>query len=491
MPLPAGIPIPSTIRRWWLHSQLALGKSREYAFLVLLPAAYFRLSSPIFTHNSVTLSLYLAFVFVFLPFKTAVALWGVFLAYRDGRNHRGRSRYSIAANPLAAPLRKRPFWRAGGVWMLSGIFVIWVYTYGVASPFPDTAELLRSPVLREHKSYNASYFIAASFWNNEPILGHWTREMTALVKILGRHNVYLSLTENDSEDNTASILLHYARELTKMGVPHSLNITRELRGYPSNMPWRDIPHRMSYMANLRNGALQPLYGITTPFRSVVLMNDVVFHHTDVLKLIIASKGNTMACSVDMDGATLYDQWVLRDSCGRSTSGFWPFFMDSGDRDAVIRGDVLKVGTCWNGIVVLDADPFLNNTLRRGDWGGEPLRFPQPPGCIISECSLLPLKLINQTSDSSIVMDSAVVVAYTVGWWKYYAVWLRMPVVRLWMRIFEERWWAIWWVVFKDALRWKGLDDGKEKGECVVEGWPQCGSKGIWAKGGVRLRKQNA
>ncbi|KAF3214766.1 hypothetical protein TWF106_008935 [Orbilia oligospora] len=481
------ISIHSTIRRWWGYYRSILGGYHEYAILILLPALYFRFSYPIFTHNSATLSLYLATVFFFLPIKTAAALWGLVACGRDNRNHYGKSRYSTGL--LATPLKRKSPWRVPA-WILSGIFVIWTYAYGTASPFPEASELVSDPVFLEHQKSNASYFIAASFWNNEPVLDHWTREMTSLIEVLGPQNVYLSLTENDSEDNTASKLLHYARKLTKMQVQHSLNITRELRGYPSNMPWENIPHRMAYMANLRNGALQPLYENNTPFRTLVLMNDVVFHHTDVLKLIIASNGKTMACSVDMDGATLYDQWVLRDSCGRATTGFWPFFMDSKDRAVVRRGGVLDVGTCWNGIVALDADPFLNTTLRReGSWNGDPLRFPQPPGCIISECALLPLTLINQTSDPIVVMDSSVVVAYTVHWWNYYAVWLRMPVVRLWMRVFEEWWWGAWWIFFGDGLKWIGLDDGKEMGECVVEGWPECGSKATWKKGSVRLKKK--
>ncbi|KAJ6259690.1 hypothetical protein Dda_5328 [Drechslerella dactyloides] len=358
------VPNASAIRRWWIYSRLLLGSYHEYAILILPPALYFRLSHPIFTHNSATLSLYLTVVLVLLPVKTAGALWS--LVTGSGGNHgRHRSRYSQTL--LATPSKKEASWRT--VWIISGLFVIWTYTYGIGSPFPEASELLRNSVLLEHKKSNASYFIAASFWNNEPILDHWTHEMELLIEALGRNNVYLSLTENDSEDNTASMLLHFGRVLTKKGIPHSLNITRELRGYPSNMPWHDIPHRMSYMANLRNGALQPLYENPTPFQTLVLLNDVVYHHTDVLKLIIASKSKTMACSIDMDGATLYDQWVLRDSCGRSTSGFWPFFLDAEDRDAVRRGGVLNVGTCWNGIVVLDADPFLNASLRRGEWNG--------------------------------------------------------------------------------------------------------------------------
>ncbi|KAF3907057.1 hypothetical protein AA313_de0209949 [Arthrobotrys entomopaga] len=484
--LPSSIWPPISPAIWSPGTRTLGNRYLQYGALVLLPALYFRISHPIFTHNSATLSLYLAVVLVYLPIKTTSVFLELLrsrvLLSHSYRKH-GGSRFPsglLATPPTQSTNRSRAI-----PWILAGIFVFWTYYYGLADPFPKSSELLDDPVFRDRNLSNASYFIAANFWNNEPVLPHWTREMTSLIKILGTKHVFLSLTENDSEDNTASMLLHYARTLTKMNVPHSLNITRELRGYPSNMPWHDIPHRMSYMANLRNGALQPLYENPTPFRSLILMNDVVFHHTDILKLIIASDDKTMACSLDMDGATLYDQWVLRDSCGRSTSGFWPFFMNGGDRAVVRRGGVLNVGTCWNGIVVLDADPFLNATLRREPSHLEPLRFPQPPGCIISECALLPLALVNQTTHPKVVMDSSVIVAYSVRWWNYYAVWMRTPVVQLWMRLFEEHWWAVWWwLFFRDGLRWVGLDDGKEKGECIVKGWPKCTEKTPWEPGTV-------
>lgn len=334
----------------------------------------------------------------------------------------------------------------------------------------------------------------------------WASETLQLIDILGRQNVYVSVTENDSMDDTATKLRQFGTELKGRNIMHNVNITSGIREKPLKDPWRSVPHRVGYMTNLRNGALQALEDVRKRFDVVVLLNDIVYHHTDVLKLVAALGGDDiktdpskdiaaqpkrrMACGLDLDGAALYDAWVLQDRCGRPITGLWPFFTSEEDKQAVRDGRVLEVGTCWNGIAVLDGDMFLEPSLRSdtADWDAEPLRFQQPPKCIISECTLLPLRVTNTTGGAPIVVDPTVIVAYSIRWWNYYAVWLRMPVVNLWMSIFEERYWDLWWKMgMGKGLRWTGLDDGREKNECVVQGWPRCDSKEVAVKGGLRFK----
>ncbi|KAL6875180.1 glycosyltransferase family 69 protein [Trichoderma novae-zelandiae] len=483
--------------------------SFHHVYLVALPSLYFRVSPLLFTHNSTPLSIYLAVVLVYIPASVVLAAWRHFSPSYASKRRKRRTSFLLPSNGSSSS-SPRAGARGGAaqqllVWLSGALFSLWAYTRGLSSPFPTASSLVASsPTLQAHRARNASYFIAASFWNNDEVLGSWTAQTLELIDVLGRANVYVSLTENDSEDNTASKLLHFGRELTRRGVAHSVNITTDLRGDPPENPWRSIRHRMGYMANLRNGALEPLGQLNRRFENVVLLNDVVYHHTDVLKLMAAVGGDDvdngphatrpgkrrMACSIDMDGATLYDTWVLRDRCGRPASGFWPFFTSERDRRAVREQRVLEVGTCWNGIVVLDGDMLLDPPLRSGDagWDADTLRFQQPPECIISECALLPLTITNVTGGAPVVMDPSVIVGYSVKWWRYYALWLRMPVVRLWMRLFEEGYWGLWWRLgMGNGLRWKGLDKGKEKDECVVTGWPSCEEEDACAaKGGFRF-----
>lgn len=497
-------------------------RSYREIYLVALPTLYFRLFPLIFTHNSTPLSIYLAVVLVYIPAKVILAAWQAYFSssYASKRRKR-RSSFLLPSNGPSsssnASSSKNGRAGLGGeaaqslLWLCGALFTLWAYTWGISSPFPSAASIVASsPTLQDQQARNASYFIAASFWNNEDILDSWTAQALQLIDALGRPNVYVSLTENDSDDNTASKLLHFGRELTRRHVAHSVNITMDLRGYPPENPWHSIKHRMGYMANLRNGALEPLGRLNRRFENVVILNDIVYHHTDILKLIAAVGGDDvhasrakhstshqapkpgkrrMACSIDMDGATVYDTWVLRDRCGRPVSGFWPFFTAEDDKRAVREERVLPVGTCWNGIVVLDGDMLLEPPLRskRADWDADTLRFQQPPECIVSECALLPLSITNTTGGAPIVMDPSVIVGYSVQWWRYYAVWLRMPIVRLWMRVFEEGYWGLWWTLgMGKGLRWTGLDNGKEKNECVVSGWPACESNEYAVKGGIRF-----
>jgi hypothetical protein len=480
----------------------------HHVYLVALPALYFRVSPLLFTHNSTPLSIYLALVLVYIPASVVLAAWQHF-SPSDAATRRKRRRRSFLlpsnGSSSSSPRASRQGAAQLLLWLSGALLSLWAYTKGLSSPFPTASSLVASsPTLQAHRARNASYFIAASFWNNDEVLDSWTAQTLELIDVLGRPNVYVSLTENDSEDNTASKLLHFGRELTRRGVAHSVNITTDLRGDPPENPWHSIRHRMGYMANLRNGALEPLGQLNRRFENVVLLNDVVYHHTDVLKLVAAVGGDDvnvngahatrpgkrrMACSIDMDGATLYDTWVLRDRCGRTASGFWPFFASERDRRAVREQRVLEVGTCWNGIVVLDGDMLLEPPLRSSDagWDADTLRFQQPPECIISECMLLPLAITNVTGGAPVVMDPSVIVGYSVKWWRYYALWLRMPVVRLWMKLFEEGYWGLWWRLgMGNGLRWNGLDGGKEKNECVVTGWPSCDADEYAVKGALRL-----
>ncbi|RFU74726.1 glycosyltransferase family 69 [Trichoderma arundinaceum] len=504
-----------TVRR---RISLLIRHVRSYheVYLLVLPTLYLRVSPLIFTHNSTPLSVYLAVVLVYIPAKVILAAWrAYFSSSYASQGRKRRSSFLLPSNGSSSSKTSRSGTSRGAaqslLWLCGALFSCWVYTRGISSPFPTASSIVASsPTLQAHRARNASYFIAASFWNNEEILDSWTAQTLELIDSLGRSNVYVSLTENDSDDNTASKLLHFGRELTKRNVAHSVNITTDLRGYPSENPWHSIKHRMGYMANLRNGALEPLSQLNRRFENVVLLNDVVYHHTDVLKLVAAVGGDVnvphaklpmshpmaknprrrrMACSIDMDGATLYDTWVLRDRCGRPVSGFWPFFTSEEDRRTVRENRVVEVGTCWNGIVVLDGDMLLDPPLRseNADWDADALRFKQPPECIVSECALLPLTITNTTGGAPIVVDPSVIVGYSVKQWRYYAVWLRMPVVRLWMNVFEEGYWGFWWIIgLGKGLRWKGLDGGKEKNECVVTGWPMCESSLLAVKGGLRF-----
>lgn len=491
------------------------------AYLFLLPALFFRFFPFIMTHNSTPMSAFLALVLIYIPAHVALAAWQSYSSLlrtmqraREMREcspvlmrNAPKQAYSPPSPWLRSSLARNPDTVSLSLWVCGALLTVWVYTSGISPPFPSASSLISSsPTLTAYLERNATYYISATFWNNEDILSAWTYETLQLIDILGPSNVYVSMTENDSEDDTPTMLRRFGRQLDVLNVRHNVNISTGIREEPLDDPWRSVRHRVGYMTNLRNGALQSLEDARQRFDVVILLNDVVFHHTDVLKLVSALGGddqrekarnnhhkNTrrrMACGLDMDNAALYDAWVLQDRCGRPITGFWPFFTSEEDKQAVRDGHVLEVGTCWNGIAALDGDMLLDSRLRSktADWHTDALRFSEPPECVISECALLPLRITNTTGGAPIVVDPTVVVAYSVRGWKYYAVWLRMPVVKLWMRIFEERYWDLWWNMgMGKGLRWTGLDNGREKKECIIDGWPRCDTNDTAVPGGFSFR----
>ncbi|KAK9234895.1 cryptococcal mannosyltransferase 1-domain-containing protein [Lipomyces kononenkoae] len=467
----------------------------------LLPVVLW-LWHPILTHNSLGLCAYLATVFVYVP--VAVIYLGWRLVKHWGKRQNDETTWEVDIFKIADVDVKgvENHWRVprhlsslalqGLLFGLGSMFVVWTLTVGIASPFSDGKAVLgASPVLQEALTNSQKYYIAANLRNNEAILDHWGRELIQAIKILGSENVYVSIVENDSEDRTPDKLRELSLQFISLSIAHTIETLTGVRPGTHAGPWNNISERVTYLTKIRNMALEPLSNINTGFSRIIYLNDVLFHHSDMLRLIADSytpfytnrlspgRLPTMVCGLDIQRATLYDRWVLKDKCGRPISGMYPYFESASDQSIVRRSGVLEVGVCWNGMVVMQADPFLNSSLRHTaqDWREEQLRFPELPDyCVVSECTLLPLNLLNSTIGNAplALMDTSVVLSYTWHWYFYYAQLLRWPVVRLWRSIWEDFWWQIWWQAgFRNLYAWKGVDSGHRLAECKISDWPSC------------------
>ncbi|KAK7208134.1 glycosyltransferase family 69 protein [Myxozyma melibiosi] len=548
----------NSLSQWPIYSFIS--HYRLALLFWLLPTLLFRLHFLILTHNSLTLSAFAAFVFIYLPIRLISTAVKRLRPPRPGLEYPTRRLSSdsnestdaayffekaalenqaltespkyylpVSSSPSSSPARGRS--RRGSSQNGTGLFdrftlrnvlllnlsiayILVVYTLGLASPFPGgDASSLPYVAGVDSEQPGEAYFIAANFYNTEKIMPLWTAEMLRLIDVLGEKNVYLSFTENDSRDNTASQLLHLTRYLSYRNIPHSLNITTAIHPLPHKNPWIDTPHRIEYMTEVRNTALEPLRELSGTalgrrIERIIFINDVIYHHTDVLKLLAAIEDPStsvdplstpetpavMACGMDMEASTLYDQWALRDRCGNSVNGLYPYFSDPRDRTMVSRGGVVEVGTCWNGIVAMHSGAFMSpprEYIPRPTPGAKrylapvddtssaavPLRFPQPPqSCIISECTLLPLSLINSYRLSSngavsprIVVDTSVVVAYDYKWWWLYAYFSRTPIIQTWITLVERPILRVWESFgFADLFSWKELKDA-----CYPSDWTRC------------------
>ncbi|KAF7300348.1 hypothetical protein HMN09_00918100 [Mycena chlorophos] len=224
---------------------------------------------------------------------------------------------------------------------------------------------------------NQRVFIGAMFRDNEDILPHWTREMLRLVNFLGPDNVFLSIVESHSSDNTPSFLHAFDAQLTALQVPHRIFAGVDT---PRPNPMRNNPARIEYLAKLRNIVLEPLHrarpadtyaggwdgdGAVARGRwdKVLLSNDVLVEAESLIELLYTREGAyDMVCGTDFQQWGLYDLWVIRDRLGKSVSGLYPYFLEPRGFFDVINDEPVEVFTCWNGVVALSAKPFLHQSL---------------------------------------------------------------------------------------------------------------------------------
>ncbi|KGO45685.1 Mannosyltransferase 1, CMT1 [Penicillium expansum] len=258
-------------------------------------------------------------------------------------------------------------------------------------------------VLRHRPQNQERIYIASINWNNELILrSHWSKALTQLVLKLGRENVFISIYESGSYDNTKGALRELDWELERMRVPRNITLSPvthedELAAPARGEGWIRTPdgkkqlRRVPYLARIRNLSLLPLQdlarqGIT--FDKILFLNDVVFTPNDVLGLLNTNDGEyAAACSLDFSKPpNHYDTFALRDSKGHEPiMQTWPYFSSAASRDAIKNMSPVPVASCWNGMVAMPASPFI---------ASEPLRFRGIPDSLAkyhlegSECCLI-------------------------------------------------------------------------------------------------------
>lgn len=331
------------------------------------------------------------------------------------------------------------------------------------------------PALRKALSHNprdrAGYgkgekiYIAASFYNNQDVLPYWMNTLLDTIAYLGPNNVFVSIVESNSDDRTPGLLRELDNSLAKLDVQKRILIQDKAVPRPPDMAWNN---RIDFLAAIRNRALEPLVE-TGGYQKVVFSNDVFIEPESLIELIETADGNyDMACAMDFNHFGAYDMWVLRDRMGHLTAGIWPYFFDQADYSAMKSGSPVPVFTCWNGIVVFQADPVLpihlrsNRTLSTsplkrppvpthplaGSLGTSPavtppLVFrssPRGEGCYSSESFLLPYDMRRIMGMERIYVNPRVHTSYA---WHFY-VWhkwiLRHPFVAWFVeKVYDGAW----------------------------------------------------
>lgn len=272
-----------------------------------------------------------------------------------------------------------------------------------------------------------SVYIVGIHWNNEPILrSHWNAAVlgTATAIRAGGADVYVSVQESGSWDDTKGALRELDAQLAEHGIPRTVILDEtthedEIRRSPSSSAdegWIRTARggaddkklelrRIPYLARLRNLVMEPMWAMANgsfssassaevqnkkKFDKILFLNDVVFTPADVATLLGTRNGSfAAACSLDFNKPpSFYDTFALRDAEGANKlMKTWPFFRAAASRRALKADQPVPVASCWNGIVAMDARPFYDLAGAAAVAAGAPSSSPSSPLFSSSSSSL--------------------------------------------------------------------------------------------------------
>ncbi|KAL1796418.1 hypothetical protein ACET3X_004958 [Alternaria dauci] len=276
--------------------------------------------------------------------------------------------------------------------LLDSLHCLSLYSY-------QTATVTAPPPPRNTKRI----YIASQHWNDARLLReHWNNALVALVQELGIENVFVSIYESGSYDDSKAVLGELDAALEGLQVRRSIQLSEtshadEIAQQPMGHGWvkasdgRDYMRRITFLARIRNHVFEPLESLTAGgehFDTILFLNDVVFTPQDVLRLLDTNGGRyAAACSIDSkQPPQFYNTFALRDSSGHeAVMQTWPYFRSYASRHAAEKFLPVPVASCWNGIVAMPVEPFV---------ASPPLRFRGIPDSLASshveasECCLI-------------------------------------------------------------------------------------------------------
>ncbi len=284
---------------------------------------------------------------------------------------------------------------------------------------------------------NQKIFIVAQFWTNAAVIhDRWGQALIDLVGVLGKENVYVSIYESGSLDNTKDILRVLDGVLAENNIPRTIILDPTTHADEVNAgPLDDLGNprpgwiqtttvgvgkemrRIPYLARLRNKSLEPLFNLKSQspsqtFDKILFLNDVVFRPSDVLSLLATNQGSySAACALDFHyPPAYYDTFALRDSDGYGTlTTTFPYFRSQVSRESLLSGHAAKVQSCWNGMIAIDAGPFYEGLQFRALSDSLASKHLEASECCLIHTDMTAMKL----GGNGVYVNPAVRVGYTI------------------------------------------------------------------------------
>ena len=141
-------------------------------------------------------------------------------------------------------------------------------------------KIRRDLAAQQHK-----YFFAINLYNSFDVIPDIFATLFRVAAVLGYHNVFVSIYENGSSDQTKSMLKIFDALARSVGLRIIIRTSMRTRG--------QFNHRIEYLAEVRNAAMVPLHELrdnqNEVFDSIIFMNDVLPCVDDLLELIWQSR----------------------------------------------------------------------------------------------------------------------------------------------------------------------------------------------------------
>ena len=233
------------------------------------------------------------------------------------------------------------------------------------------------------------YFIAINLYNSFDVIPDLFSTLFKTAAVLGYHNVFVSIYENGSKDQTKALLRLFDALARTVGLRVTIRQSMRTRGA--------FNHRIEYLAEVRNAAMTPLHELRENegevFDTIVFMNDILPCVDDLLELIWQSRRQNagITCAADymyhdeIGAPVFYDNWVARDLNGTALENapFEQVFHHPESNSRFQRHLPIQVQSCWNGVAILDPAPFYEQPHTR-------FRMADllKKECSASECSLI-------------------------------------------------------------------------------------------------------
>ncbi|KAL9610394.1 MAG: hypothetical protein Q9167_004904 [Letrouitia subvulpina] len=227
--------------------------------------------------------------------------------------------------------------------------------------------------LRPIDSENPRFYFALDLYQAGEVLPRLLASILEVVKYLGPENCYVSIVEGRSNDDTLELLNELRVEAQKLDLAYTL-----IRS--DTNPKAEGGNRIEGLAKLRNLALAPLYNDPSQFdieqTVIIFINDIIACANDILELFhqYHMQEADMVCSMDYLRGLFYDSWISRSMTGdlyieippsgwsrdRARDLFWD---DAVAKSRLLAYQPLQVFSCWNGMAVIRARPFIENGIR--------------------------------------------------------------------------------------------------------------------------------